>query len=377
MTVILSFLVGYVVMATVIIIISKRREKAAAEKQATLTAELTACKADLTAKQQELAEQQHNLAAKQQELTTKQQEITEQRQQITALTADAAAKQREIELLTSQRKEQAEQRKELRQQLEESMKLVKAELQNKSEDLLRQRETELNKANKTQLDTMLEPFKVLLNEMKTSIDSNKESFCTQSSRLEKQIEMMGKRTETLGEEAEKLSKALHTTPNIQGNFGEMKLNNLLEAFGFTQGVEYDTQYVMRDARGNVIRNIDTDNRMRPDVVLHYPDKKDVVVDAKTSLTAFIDYTNAQTGEERDAHLKAHAHSVRRHVDELAQKSYNRYSIVGRSTLDFVVMFVQHEAAMQLALAADPMLWQEAFNKKVMIVGEQNLYDLLR
>lgn len=134
---------------------------------------------------------------------------------------------------------------------------------------------------------------------------------------------------------------------------------------------------MRDARGNVIRNDDTDDMMRPDVVLHYPDHKDVIIDSKASLTAFISYVNAETDEERRRSLDEHVRSVRRHIDELAAKSYSKYSMEGGTTLDFVIMFVPHEAAVQLAVSADASLWSYAFDRKIVITGEQNLFSLLR
>lgn len=157
----------------------------------------------------------------------------------------------------------------------------------------------------------------------------------------------------------------------------MKLNDLLDKFGFTKGVEYDVQYTMRDAKGNVIHNDDTNDMMRPDVVLHYPDHKDVIIDSKASLTAFINYVNAETDDERRKALDEHVKSVRRHVDELSAKNYAKYSMEGGTTLDFVIMFVPQEAAMQLAVSADPSLWNYAFERKVVITGEQNLFSLLR
>ena len=157
----------------------------------------------------------------------------------------------------------------------------------------------------------------------------------------------------------------------------MKLNDLLDKFGFTKGVEYDVQYTMRDSKGNVIRNDDTNDMMRPDVVLHYPDHKDVIIDSKASLTAFINYVNAGTDDERKAYLEEHAKSVRRHVDELSVKNYGKYSMDGGTTLDFVIMFVPQEAAMQLAVSADASLWNYAFERNVIITGEQNLFSLLR
>jgi len=117
--------------------------------------------------------------------------------------------------------------------------------------------------------------------------------------------------------------------------------------------------------------------MRPDVVLHYPDHKDVIIDSKASLTAFINYVNAEDDEERRRALEDHVRSVRRHVDELAAKNYCKYSMEGGTTLDFVIMFVPQEGAMQLAVSADASLWNYAFDRNVVITGEQNLFSLLR
>lgn len=216
-----------------------------------------------------------------------------------------------------------------------------------------------------------------MTEMKKSMDDNRESFTRSTASLGEQIRQMHATTASLGAEAEKLSRALQTGPKIQGDFGEMKLNDLLDKFGFTKGVEYDVQYTMRDAKGNVIHNDDTNDMMRPDVVLHYPDHKDVIIDSKASLTAFINYVNAETDDERRKALDEHVKSVRRHVDELSAKNYAKYSMEGGTTLDFVVMFVPQEAAMQLAVSADPSLWNYAFERKVVITGEQNLFSLLR
>lgn len=265
----------------------------------------------------------------------------------------------------------------LDKQFEERLKLVQEQLNTTTERLLKQRSEELDKTNRSQMDSIIAPLKAVMTEMKKSMDDNRESFTRSTASLSEQLRQMHATTTSLGVEAEKLSKALQAGPKIQGDFGEMKLNDLLDKFGFTKGVEYDVQYTMRDAKGNVIKNDDTDDMMRPDVVLHYPDHKDVVIDSKASLTAFIGYVNAENDDERKRYLEEHVKSVRRHVDELAAKSYGKYSMEGGTTLDFVIMFVPHEAAMQLAVSADTTLWNYAFDRNVVITGEQNLFSLLR
>ena len=331
----------------------------------------------------------------------------EQNERITSLSSEVSARQREAEMLTGQldaakrehERQLAEAKRQYEAQLEEAdrrherdkeertamldrqfaerLKLVQEQLNTTTERLLKQRSEELDRTNRTQMDSILAPMKAVMAEMKKSMDDNRESFTRSTASLSEQLRQMHVTTTSLGAEAEKLSKALQTGPKVQGDFGEMKLNDLLDKFGFTKGVEYDVQYTMRDSKGNVIRNDDTDDMMRPDVVLHYPDHKDVIIDSKASLTAFIGYVNAETDDERKRYLDEHVKSVRRHVDELSAKSYGKYSMEGGTTLDFVIMFVPQEAAMQLAVSADATLWNYAFERNVVITGEQNLFSLLR
>ncbi|HIW44531.1 MAG TPA: DNA recombination protein RmuC [Candidatus Prevotella stercoripullorum] len=331
----------------------------------------------------------------------------EQNERITSLSSEVSARQREAEMLTGQldaakrehERQLAEAKRQYEAQLEdaerrhardkeertamldrqfaERLKLVQEQLNTTTERLLKQRSEELDRTNRTQMDSILAPMKAVMAEMKKSMDDNRESFTRSTASLSEQLRQMHATTTSLGAEAEKLSKALQTGPKVQGDFGEMKLNDLLDKFGFTKGVEYDVQYTMRDSKGNVIRNDDTDDMMRPDVVLHYPDHKDVIIDSKASLTAFIGYVNAETDDERKRYLDEHVRSVRRHVDELSAKSYGKYSMEGGTTLDFVIMFVPQEAAMQLAVSADATLWNYAFERNVVITGEQNLFSLLR
>lgn len=265
----------------------------------------------------------------------------------------------------------------LDKQFAERLRLVQEQLGTTTERLLKQRSEELDTANRSQMNSIIAPLKEVMAEMKKSMDDNRDSFNRNTASLSEQLKLMHATTTNLGAEAEKLSRALQAGPKIQGDFGEMKLNDLLDKFGFTKGVEYDVQYTMRDSKGNVIRNDDTNDMMRPDVVLHYPDHKDVIIDSKASLTAFINYVNAGTDDERKAYLEEHVKSVRRHVDELSAKNYGKYSMYGGTTLDFVIMFVPQEAAMQLAVSADASLWNYAFERNVIITGEQNLFSLLR
>ncbi len=297
------------------------------------------------------------------------------------LFSEVAVRNSEVGMLRKQMDDERQHMEVMQQKNDEQfaqrLSLVQEQLKSTTEILLRQRSEELDKTNMAQMGTILTPLREVIKEMKNSMDDNKESFARSTSALGEQLRQMMAVTSSLGSEAEKLSKALQAGPKIQGDFGEMKLRDLLDKFGFTVGLEYDVQYIMRDTKGKMIRNDDTNDTMRPDVVLHYPEEKDVIIDAKASLTAFIGYINATTEDERKRYLDEHVRSVRKHINELADKQYYRYNMDGRKTLDFVIMFIPNEAAMQAALYKDPDLWSYAFNKRVFVTSEQNLYAVLR
>lgn len=361
MTELLFFLVGLFVGATLLFWVNHKKA------------------GQLTAENNQLA---NALASKKTENDMLCQQLDEQKERLELQKLDSKEqldeeRNRHEKELERKEKEFQYNREQQEQQFAERLKLVQEQLTTTTEQLLKQRSAELNESNKTQMSAIVAPLHAVMAEMKKSMDNNTTSFSEHTGALKEQLKMMMEKTDTLGEEAEKLSKALQTGQKVQGDFGEMKLNELLEKFGFTKGLEYDVQYVMRDAKGKIIRNDDTNDAMRPDVVLHYPDKKDVIIDAKASLTAFIGYVNAQTEEERKQFLDEHVRSVRKHVNELADKQYNRYSMEGRETLDFVIMFVPQESALQLALTADTSLWTNAFERKVFITGGQNLFAVLR
>ena len=133
---------------------------------------------------------------------------------------------------------------------------------------------------------------------------------------------------------------------------------------------------LRDEQGRPLKNDDTGREMQPDVILHYPQGQDVVIDSKVSLVAYQRYVNAEDGEEKERALQEHLKSVRQHVTELARKDYSKYIKAPREAVDFVIMFVPFESSLQLALVNDPSLWREAFERKVFITGEQNLLGIL-
>ena len=281
---------------------------------------------------------------------------------------------RELELLREQTGKEADERQ---KQFGEQLKLVQEQLKTATDELLKRRAEELSANNNTQMNAIVNPLKETIREMKTAMESNRDTGNKNTASLEKAIEEVLKRANAIGSEADKLAKALRSENKIQGNWGEIILDELLRSQGLEEGKHYHTQATLRDGNGQALRHDETGKRMIPDVVLHYPDDKDAVIDAKVSLTAFLEYQNAQTDEEREDALNRHLNSIRGHVKELSRKDYSRYINAPRQSLDYVIMFVPVEAALQLALYNDTSLWRNAFENGVFITSEQNLTAALR
>ena len=275
-------------------------------------------------------------------------------------------------------KEQELKNEELRnKQFETQINALKSELQNTTEKLLRQREESLVRANNIQLDAVLNPLKNEIEGMKKSMVDNIKTNSENKASIEKAIEDLMKRTQDIGNDANNLAKALKNESKTQGNWGELILENILEKSGLTEGEHYEKQTTLKDARGNMIFHDETGSKLIPDVVVHYPDNKDLVIDSKVSLTAFVDYCNASDDTEKTMALKRHLQSMKSHCKELQKKNYSSYIKSPRVSLNYVVMFVPNESAMQHALYEDNTLWREAFENGVFITSEQNLLALLR
>ena len=282
--------------------------------------------------------------------------------------------QAQIELI----KEQNTKNEELRDKhFETQINALKSELQNTTERLLHQREESLAKTNSIQIDALLNPLKNEIEGMRKSMTDNIKTSSENKASLEKAIEELMKRTQEIGNDANNLAKALKNESKTQGNWGELILENILEKSGLTEGEHYEKQSAIKDSKGNSVFHDETGSRLIPDVVVHYPDNKDVIIDSKVSLTAFVDYCNATDEAEKSYALKRHLLSLRNHCKELQKKNYASYIKAPRVSLNYVVMFVPNESAMQLALYEDNTLWREAFENGVFITSEQNLLALLR
>lgn len=281
--------------------------------------------------------------------------------------------------LAAQYKENLEQlRQQQREQLDHQLQLVSEQLRTASENALRSRQQQLNAANAEQMAAILAPLNQNIKSMREAVEHSKMEQTKTMTTLEAAIKTSFDYAKAVGESADRLASALTGENKAQGNFGELKLKELLDSMGLTEGLEYETQATLRDAAGNALKADDTGRRMIPDVVLHFPDKRDMVIDSKMSFKAFEDYQSAADSAARSEALRRHIESVRSHVRELSAKDYSKYlAASGGARLDFVIMYVFSEGALQLALSNDATLWRDAYDKGVLITGSQNMYALLR
>lgn len=290
------------------------------------------------------------------------------------LNLELRQKATELHLLREQADKEAQLRAE---KLAAQMDATKEQMTNLAQQLLERNAEKLKSENTDSIGLITQPLKEAIGEMRRELTQNRETSAANSATFQEQLRQMLESNERVGEKAANLAQVLRGDNKAQGNWGEVILGNLLSCQGLREGIDYDLQTRLRDDLGQDLKNIDTGASMQPDAILHYPHEQDVIIDAKVSLKAYDDYVNAQSEEERTAALAAHVRSIRDQYQRLSKKDYSSYVQAPRKSIDFVVMFVPNESALQLALTADSKLWYDAFDHKVLIAGELNLMAILR
>ncbi len=318
------------------------------------------------------------LAKKETEMQMLSQQRTEELRQSEERFSEQMRSQRELaaDQLRAQREQSTEQLRAAREQFDEQLKTTKEQLRVMAQQLMDAQAQRLKEENKENMGTITQPLKDAISEMRKAINENTKDHTEQSASLKEQLRMMMQSNREIGEKAESLANVLRRDNKVSGNMGEIILGDLLASQGLTEGIHYEVQARLRDEQGRPLKNDDTGKEMQPDVILHYPQGQDAVIDSKVSLVAYQRYVNAEDPEEKERALQDHIKSIRSHVTELARKDYSKYIKAPREAVDFVIMFVPFESSLQLALANDPTLWREAFERKVFITGEQNLLGIL-
>ena len=261
-------------------------------------------------------------------------------------------------------------------QFDETMEKVSAQMKVATDEMLKQRQKEFADASNQNLGQIVNPLRETIDQMKQVMAENTEKQTQMGGEMKANIENMMRQSEAAMKSADELNRTFRLGNRVQGDWGETILDELLESQGLKRGIHYDTQPYIRDAAGNIIHT-ENGSTMRPDVILHLDQRREVIIDSKVSLTAFMDYSNATTEEERKRLLKAHIDSLKSHVRELSTKDYSAYIQPPKARMDYVIMFVPHSAALWTALNAQPDLWRNAMAQNVFIADEQTLFAALR
>lgn len=295
----------------------------------------------------------------QQRLLEVQQEAEQTHEALTSVRVDKAGLQAALDQAELRQEEQASNLQQTRQQLDQAF-------ENLANRIFDAKSAAFNTLSQDGLKHTLEPLQQQLRDFKTRVENVYEKESRDRLALSHQITDLKALNQQISDDAVQLTEALKGDNKVQGNWGEVVLERLLEASGLRKGHEYDTQVALKNAAGE---------RRNPDVIVHLPDGKDVIIDSKMSLLEYERYFSADDEEQRQSHLRNHASSIKSHIQGLSSKSYE--NLEGLRTLDFVLLFIPVEMAFLLAFEHEPELFQQAYDKNVIVVSPTTLLATLR
>ena len=279
-------------------------------------------------------------------------------------------------VMAAQEKRHDEAVKSMKQTFAETIDHLKANLKAATEDMLKMRQAEFTDINKQNMQSIVDPLNETIAKMKQAMDGYSKEQNEFSGSMKTSIQAIIQQTETARQSAIELTTALKHDTKMQGDYGEAILDEILSKQGFTEGIHYELQYVMKDEAGRELKG-DDGKGLRPDVLFHIDTVRDVIIDSKVNLTDFINFANAETPDERKMHLERHVKSIESQVKLLSQKNYFKYHKKTNTRMDYVIMFVPISAAWWEALRYKPSLWREAMDSNVYIADEQKLFAALR
>lgn len=303
----------------------------------------------------------------------------------TQLEAERAQHQKEIESLkdrfeheTELRNQQSSNEQQLRQkQFDQQLETIQEQFQNLASKILDQTTQKLKSENVESMSHITQPLKQNIEQLQQAIDKTNHETARSTASLSEQLKSMAEQTAKIDASATRLTNVMRGANKVQGNWGELTLMNLLDSQGLRLGVDYDVQQTLSDDRGNVLTNEESGKRMIPDVILHYPNNEDIIIDSKMTIDAYANYMNAEDEIVKKKYADDVVKSIRTQFTSLSKKDYTSYIKAPRRAIDFVIMYVPYEGALQLALLTDPKLWHDAFEKKVFITSQQNLMAILK
>lgn len=251
-------------------------------------------------------------------------------------------------------------------EIEAMQKRLTAEFENIANKIMKERAVEFSESNQKNISEILNPLKEKIKDFESKIEKAYDAEMRDKISLREELKTLTKLNAKMSEDAENLTKALKGDVKKQGNWGEIILERVLERSGLTKGQEYDREVVVEGSDASV---------QRPDVIVHLPDNKHIIIDSKVSLVAYERFVTAENDEIQARNLKEHINSLRNHVKYLSEKNYqNALSI---NTPDFVLMFIPIEASFSVAVQADAELFSFAWERKIVIVSPTTLLATLR
>lgn len=239
--------------------------------------------------------------------------------------------------------------------------------------ILEEKSEKFTQLNQNQLKTILEPFQEKINELKNTVNETYDKEAKERFSLGERVRELKDLNQQISEDARQLTRALKGESKTQGNWGEMILESILEKSGLRKNQEYFMEHELRDENNKAIFSEFSGKKMRPDAVVKYPDNRNVIIDSKVSLTAFVEMTDETDPDIFAIKQNQHLQSVKNHIMQLSQKAYDDFD----KSLDFVMMFVPSEAAYMTALQTDPQLWNFAYDKRILLLSPTNLITSLK
>lgn len=258
-------------------------------------------------------------------------------------------------------------------EMDEMAKKFNLEFENIANKILDTKSEKFTELNKTNLKEILEPLGKNIDEFRTKVSEVYDKESKERFSLGERVKELALLNQTISEEAKNLTKALKGEAKTQGRWGEMILEKILEKSGLRKGEEYTIEEQLEDESGRPLRSASLDTKMRPDAIVKYPDNRNVIIDSKVSLNAFLRYIEANDLVIQQKELDDHINAVKNHIIALSNKGYDDYN----KSLDFVMMFIPSEPAYIAALKGDPELWEFAYERRILLMSPTNLITSLK